>query len=222
MTSGTTLTYLDAYCERASDAGLWAEPINAITNLGFILAAYYCARTLAPLKNHTLREVGDIWLLVVALFAIGIGSGLWHTAPNQTTVLMDVIPITLFINVYLVSAMRRLLGLSWVKTILCFAAYWALTIVAQTNLDPDTLNGSIMYAPTYITLVMLSLAIAHKNKALGEEFLFILGLFTLSLILRTVDTWVCPLMPLGTHFLWHAFNAIVLYRLLRVLIARVA
>ena len=32
---------IDAYCERL-DAGFWAEPLNAATNLAFILAAVAC------------------------------------------------------------------------------------------------------------------------------------------------------------------------------------
>ncbi len=216
----TTLTYLDAYCERAGDAGLFAEPLNAVTNLFFILAAFYCIKALPPLKRAPLREVGDLWLLALTLAAIGVGSGLWHTYATHATVLADVIPITLFINVYLLSAMRRILGLSWLRTGFCFAAYWILTLWAQNALDPDTLNGTVMYGPTYITLILLSIAVKIKDNTLGEEFFFALGVFTLSLIFRTVDTWLCPILPIGTHFLWHTLNAFVLYRLLRALAAQ--
>ena len=38
----STLTYFDSYCERAGEIGLWAEPLNAITNIAFLLAAYHC------------------------------------------------------------------------------------------------------------------------------------------------------------------------------------
>jgi hypothetical protein len=33
---------IDAYCERLGP-GLWAEPLNALTNLAFIVAALICA-----------------------------------------------------------------------------------------------------------------------------------------------------------------------------------
>ena len=29
--------------------------------------------------------------------------------------------------------------------------------------------------------------------------------------LRTVDGAVCTVMPIGTHFLWHCLNAVVLF-----------
>jgi hypothetical protein len=41
---------------------------------------------------------------------------------------------------------------------------------------------------------------------------------TLSLALRTIDAAACDTFPLGTHFLWHIFNAAVLYVLLRTAI----
>jgi hypothetical protein len=37
----------------------------------------------------------------------------------------------------------------------------------------------------------------------------------MSLIFRSIDMAVCPELPLGTHFLWHLLNAVVLYLLLR-------
>ncbi len=40
------------------------------------------------------------------------------------------------------------------------------------------------------------------------------GIFLVSLAFRTVDVASCGSLPLGTHFLWHVLNAVVLYRLL--------
>ena len=37
---------MDLYCERL-DPGFWAEPLNAVTNLSFILAALFCWAMLA-------------------------------------------------------------------------------------------------------------------------------------------------------------------------------
>jgi hypothetical protein len=39
-----------------------------------------------------------------------------------------------------------------------------------------------------------------------------------SLVFRTVDEAVCTAIPIGTHFLWHVCNAIMLYLLLAALI----
>jgi len=45
------------------------------------------------------------------------------------------------------------------------------------------------------------------------------GLFIVSLIFRIIDLDVCARWPIGTHFLWHALNAAVLYAVLRGAIA---
>ncbi len=219
MPSDTVLTYLDAYCERAGDAGLWGEPLNALTNVCFIAAALLAGRVLAATP---LTKKFDLWLLVLFLFGIGIGSGAWHLMPTAHTVLMDVIPITLFINVYLVSALRRILGLSYNRVVFWWFAYFATGIGAQYVLPPDTLNGTIMYIPTFITLVLLTMAVKKRDAQLGGVFLKALGVWAVSLTFRTVDLEICQQFPYGTHFLWHALNAWVLWRLLTALIGHAA
>lgn len=216
----THLTYLDSYCERAGDAGLWGEPLNAITNLFFILAAILAARAIFRLPPLAIRARLDLWMLAATLFAIGIGSGLWHLTPNGTTLLMDVLPITLFIHVYLIATMRRLLRFSWVRIVFWWSTYVAATIAAQLTLPPDIFNGTIMYIPTYLTLMVLTRAVWLRDAVVGREFIAMLGVWTLSLTFRTIDMAACSSLAFGTHFLWHTLNAYMLYRLLVLLIRR--
>lgn len=215
----STLTYLDGYCERAGDPGIWGEPANLLTNGLFILAAILAARILLKAKKHGLRERGDQWLLIAALLAIGIGSGLWHAIPNGHTVLLDVIPITIYIHVYLIAALRRLLRFDWTKTLSLWGNFLLAGILAQLLLPPDMLNGTIMYIPTYATLIILTVALWRRDAARGRVFLNVVIVWTASLIFRTVDMDICPHFALGTHFLWHSLNAWVLYRLFTVLAA---
>jgi hypothetical protein len=44
------------------------------------------------------------------------------------------------------------------------------------------------------------------------------AVFVISLAFRTVDRAVCGTFPLGTHFIWHLLNAVVLFVLLRAAI----
>jgi len=44
------------------------------------------------------------------------------------------------------------------------------------------------------------------------------AIFAVSLSFRTVDRMLCGAFPLGTHFVWHLLNAVVLYLLLRTAI----
>lgn len=215
----TVLTYLDGYCERAGGAGLWAEPVNLVTNLFFLLAAVAAGRALVASGKRGNASL-DLWFLTFFLFAIGIGSGLWHGHPTKLTVLMDVIPITLFINLYIVSSLRRLFGLAWGRVVLWWGAYFAAGLVAQFTLPPDLLNGTIMYIPTYATLVLMTACLWRRDALLGRVFIGALLVWSASLTFRTLDIQFCASFSLGTHFLWHTLNAWVLWRLLMVLVRR--
>lgn len=214
----TTLSYLDSYCERAGNAALLAEPLNLVTNLFFVAGALVAIYLIMRLPPEPTRKRIDLSLLALSLLSIGIGSGLWHLAPSQTTMLMDVIPITLFIHIYLVAAMRRILEYSWPKVVFCWAIYMGVSIAAQLALSPDLFNGTIMYIPTYATLVVLAIAVALRNRYLGRVFGAVLLVWTASLVFRTIDHEICKTLTMGTHFMWHSLNAWVLYRLLLALI----
>jgi len=210
------MNYLDSYCERAGQAGALAEPMNLLTNGFFILAALMAVYALLHHPAHGRRI--DLWLLVIFLFSIGVGSGLWHWHPSKLTVMMDVIPITLFINTYIIAALRRLFKLSWARVLGLWAVYFVIGIAAQRMLPITMLNGSILYMPTFAALLLLTLALWRVDRAQARAFTAALVVLTVSLFLRTVDMKLCPQFSTGTHFLWHTLNAWVLWRLLMVLI----
>lgn len=215
--SDTVLTYLDTYCERAGAAGVLAEPLNAITNLCFIAVALWVAlRLRRSASAHIFRP--DLWLLALFLCSIGIGSGLWHTLPTHTTMLLDVIPIGLFVQLYLVSAYRRLIGYPWLGALVVWSLFVAVTLVAQKTLPPTLLNGTVMYLPPYSFLVLLTLQLARRGHAATRTLAGALAIWTVSLVCRTFDQAICPSFPLGTHFLWHTLNALTLWRLMLPLV----
>jgi len=49
----------------------------------------------------------------------------------------------------------------------------------------------------------------------GRPLLVAGTVFAVSLVLRIVDLQVCGVFPLGTHFIWHILNAVVIYAVLR-------
>lgn len=205
---------LTAYCERAVD-GLWAEPLNALSNLAFVLAAALVARHLSSADRPL--EVWDVWLLVFLSAGIGIGSFLWHTLASGWAQLADVIPIALFISVFLVGFLVRIVGLSWTGVTLLFIVYQLCNYAVQASLPADFLNGSVFYLPTWIALLLMAGYCRYTGRPQAGVLLAMSAIFSLSLVLRTLDAAVCSTFPPGTHFAWHLLNAWVVYLAMRLL-----
>ena len=96
------LDAVDGYCERLGP-GYGAEPVNALSNLAFLLAA--------GVMWPRLRGLPLARAMVALLTVIGIGSYLFHSHANRLTGVMDVAPIAGFILLYVFAASRDMLGL---------------------------------------------------------------------------------------------------------------
>ncbi len=143
--------FIDTYCERTAP-GFWSEPLNALTNLAFIVAALMALRLWRRQPDLGWRNAWDLLLLVALLFAIGVGSAAWHTFATPWAMAADTLPILLFINVYLLSFLVRLAGLRWLGTFAFFALFHLLNRAVTIAFTRDFLNGSIFYAPAGATL----------------------------------------------------------------------
>ncbi|MBX9930393.1 MAG: ceramidase [Methylobacterium sp.] len=209
------------YCERG-DASFWAEPLNAVSNGAFLIAAA------ALVWRERVSRGGDLAVLSLAILIalVGIGSFLFHTLAVRWSLLADVIPIALFIYAYFLLAMRRFLGLGFISAVgatLLFAAFNmglepALDALTGHSMEAAT-NGSLAYLPAVLALAGVAIGLVLKPAADGPErraaraLVLIAGLFAVSLTLRTLDVALCTVWPIGTHFLWHLLNAAVLFGL---------
>jgi hypothetical protein len=170
------------------------------------------------LHDVSRRRYWDVVLLLISLFVIGIGSGLWHSVATQWSVVADVIPIYVFINIYIFSLFIRVIGLDWFKTLLIWLVFTACNVGIQTNVPPDVLNGSLMYIPPLAMLLIATVWLRLQYKHSWKPLAAITLLFLISLTFRTIDNSICSVFPWGTHFLWHIFNSIVLYSLVKLLV----
>jgi hypothetical protein len=201
------------YCERVG-RGLFAEPLNAFSNAGFFVAAALAWRELRRASIPGRRW--DLYLAVALLVAVGIGSSLWHTLATPWAQVTDSGPIALLVTVLLGSVLRRVFGLS----ALAIAGALVLLEVVSGVLAavmPTTLGGSVTYAPALTGLVLLAVAASVRGSPWTRDLVIVGVLFSVSLVLRTIDRGVCPHFPWGTHFLWHLINAVLLFRLLSLL-----
>lgn len=207
----------DNYCERLGP-GFWAEPLNAVTNLAFILAAVVALRA----AWHKDRLDWPLAVLIAVTVMVGVGSFLFHTYATLWALLADVIPIQLFIIVYFALAMRRFAGLSWWLSVTLTVAFVAGSFAGGDALSAavgDRLNGSEGYLPPLAALVLVGIIlVAAGRKAQGDALVIASAIFAVSLTFRTLDRAVCDVVPVGTHFLWHTLNGVLLGWLLVAMI----
>ncbi|MCG7623046.1 ceramidase domain-containing protein [Epibacterium sp. Ofav1-8] len=197
---------IDAYCERLGP-GLWAEPLNAVTNLAFVIVAGIMWQRAGGAGQG--RVMARVLCLLMA--AIGIGSGLFHTVAQAWAALADVLPIALFILTYLFAVHRDVLRLRPVWAFgatAMFLPYAAMTgsVFAQVS----WIGGSAGYAPVPLLILIYGIALRRRLPAVSRGFLVGAGLLILSLVFRTTDLPVCGAFPSGTHFFWHLLNAAML------------
>ncbi|EAS49078.1 conserved hypothetical membrane protein [Aurantimonas manganoxydans SI85-9A1] len=204
---------IDAYCERL-EAGFWAEPLNAVSNLAFLVAAA-AGFALWRRAGGSDRPV----LLLAGLVAIiGIGSFLFHTFANRWSSLADVLPIALFIYAYFFLALHRLVGLGRWAAGLGTAGFLGASIILEP-LFAGMVGSSAGYVPALLAMLGIGSYLAATRHCAGPAVLAAGTVFSVSLGLRMADTPLCTDWPLGTHFLWHVSNAVTLGLLLAAALA---
>jgi hypothetical protein len=205
-------TPIDAYCERLGPE-FWSEPVNAITNGAFLLAAVAAWM----LWRRQVAGDGGTLFLIVVVACVGIGSFLFHTVATRWAALADVLPIAVFIYAYFFLAMRRILrlGLAWsIGLTLGFlaASYGVAPLLS------GVLGSSAGYAPAALAIFAVAAVAARRCPPASAPLALTGAIFVISLAFRTSDIPFCPSFPLGTHFVWHCLNALVLYLLIRILV----
>lgn len=193
---------IDGYCERMGPE-YWAEPINAVTNLAFVLMALFMWRRSAGLPLAR--------ALSLILGLIGIGSFLFHTHAQVWSAFLDTTPIALFILLYLFAVNRDVWGMPvWMALLgaALFLPYAALTVPVWQGLP--VLAVSAGYIPVPVLILIYAVLLWARAPVVARGFVLGAGLLLLSLTARSVDEILCASLPMGTHFLWHLLNAAML------------
>lgn len=196
------LAAVDGYCERLGP-GYWAEPVNALTNLAFLIAAALMWRRVAGLPLAR--------AMVCVLAIIGLGSFLFHTYANRLTSVMDVAPIAVFILLYVFAASRDFLGLKpWQAGLsaVAFLPYAAVTVPLWAMVPG--LGSSAGYAPVPVLIAAYAWLLRRSAPETASGLAIGAGLLVVSLTFRTLDGPLCDANPLGLHFVWHLLNGAML------------
>ena len=193
---------IDAYCER-TDPSYWSEPVNAVTNLAFIVSAIVMWRRCAE------RTGGRV--LAAILFAIGVGSWLFHTHATPWAAMADTMPILLFTLVYIFLANRDFWGWPvWGAGLgaLAYIPYTAVLTPVFEALPFSTISS--FYWPLPVLIFAYAALLRRRAPELARNLAIGAGILCVSLTARSLDEPLCAAIPLGTHFLWHILNAVML------------
>jgi Ceramidase len=221
------------YCERGANEAMLAEPANALSNVAFLLAAL--AGFAIVLRRPPEERDADQFLLPALVLFIGLGSLAFHLCANRAAELADVVPISVFMLVYLGFALNRFLGIPPAWTVLLVIGFTAvLAITGQVKcgegvigfLGPDAkgatpcLNGSVFYLPALAALIVIGLNLSERRHKAAPWLLWAAAIFAVSITLRSLDLALCDQLviegrKIGTHAAWHMLNALMLFLLLR-------
>ena len=197
--------YIDGYCERIAP-GFWGEPLNAVTNLAFIIAAAVAWRLVRG------RGVPELYALTAILFLIGVGSFLFHTFATGWAGAADVLPILAFVLLYLYSANRHLLGMRRIWALACtclFFAYAPLATIAVAAVIPP-IGGSAGYGAIALLIFGYGIGLWRRRPDVAPGLLIGALVLSVSITFRALDEPLCDVNPYGTHTVWHILNGIML------------
>ena len=199
---------IDGYCERI-DASFWSEPLNAVTNAVFLMAAIWVLRR--EELNNKARA------LAFLLGMIGIASFLFHSVATAWAGALDVLFILLFTLLYIFVATEDFLGLPRRSALVVTLGYFPFSVVVDWLTLPLSFLGSTrIYIPILILIILYSLILYKKFPYLSRGLAMGALLLTISMFARSVDLPLCETIPTGTHFLWHVINAIMLAWMIEV------
>lgn len=232
--SAENLQVIVPYCERLATG---SEPINTISNAGFVLVVVYgwtlwrrqdkvvsasnAHEQITPVAVVAPRppRVAMYCLLILPLM-IAAGSALFHAMPGHITHLLDIVPVCTFALLTFWLCLRRYQWANWKITSLLIAWIGATAIAAGW---PEVLAHSLFYLPTLVILVFLALTLKQQQTRLT----LLAITFACALLFRAIDLPLCALEvnpglvasdaaanspglagSVGTHFLWHVLTAL--------------
>jgi hypothetical protein len=200
---------LDLYCERFGP-GLFAEPLNALSNLAFIAAGLWLMTALPRLFPAPRRVPAPLEVLAGLILLIGICSGAFHVFATQWAQALDVGSIALFIYFFVVCFAHYVMDVRWALAWMAAPAFWAFGMFVCAPFDKSDFNGSVTYFPALAGIALMGMGLALQRRAGAAHFALATAIFSVSISLRSVDLAWCSGWVWGTHWAWHLLNGGVL------------
>ena len=213
--------YCDTFVAGSHDFNLWLgmhEPVNTLTNAAILIAAWFALR---HVRRSGVGFSSGLILLLVLLVGVGVGSALWHGLRTRWALQLDWIPGVLYLLVLTFLWIRQLYGaaagIGGMAAMLLISVagvgYFGRTLAAIT---PNFFALPMFATVTVAGAIMVAGSWIKYGRDTGLVGLSILAAGLVAAFARSIDLLVCPIVPFGTHFLWHlglstaAFLGIVL------------
>ena len=203
---------LGLYCERVA-LGVWQEPFNTFSALAFVCAGLLGLRLcFGSAKGDSLRV-----FIALCTLVIGVVSFIFHMHGTRLSLIYDIAPIILFdvlvTWVILARGLKMAAGATLVMT--TFVVVTSLALPPLGNHLGFAFSG-IEHAGFVFWLLLLSLVLmAHGEIASGGTLLLAGIILVFALFFKSIDIPQCAQYAHGTHWVWHMFNALASYLIIR-------
>jgi hypothetical protein len=184
-----------------------AEPWNALSSLAILLPAVYWALKI----RRNFRRYTFLSLCLPLLFLGGLGSTIFHAfRSHRIWLLLDVTPSALLTLLLALFFWMKVLPRKWLALPLLLLLFLIRMWTWQVFPTHSAIN--ISYALTGIAFFVPMLLWLARTQWRGIRHIGLALLFlVLSLLFRQLDEAAAPVLPMGTHFLWHIFSGLGAY-----------
>ena len=127
------------------------------------------------------------------------------------------LPILSFVLIYIYIAHRSYWGHSVTRAsfwLAAFVPFVALTVPLFQQIPG--LGGSASYAPIALLIALHAVLLRSRLPQVARGLGIGAALLAVSILARSLDLPLCQSWPLGTHFLWHILNAVMLTHMIGV------
>ena len=95
--------------------------------------------------------------------------------------------------------------------------YFPFSIIVDWLTLPLTFLGSTrIYMPMPILIILFSLLLYKRLPIVSRGLAVGAFILVISMLVRILDVPLCQKIPLGTHFVWHVLNAVMLAWMIEV------
>lgn len=192
------------------------EPFNTFSNLIFLIMLIYFGK-----KIYKTPKKHPFFLFAIpVIFISWIGGTMYHgTRSHQIWLILDGLPIMLVCLggiIYFIGKIKK----KWWKRLLLFFGLLSISILPRFLPIPNTHRISFGYGITAVTVIIPFIWYAYITQWKNSKYI-LLGflIFAIAVTFRSLDNLVVrgdlkPVLPMGTHWLWHTFGGIAVFFLL--------